>query len=480
MLVATLIDRYSDWPMGQEIIIDDLVQRVEAICGANTLDVATLFDQFHSESGLSQPDAFFGWLFSHRILTRPQYLLLQQQEGIAPTGEFIRQAAAEERFNLLGVLGAGAMGEVHLARDPGLGRTVALKVMKPDQAHKKGLFQRFLFEARVSAQLDHPNIVPVYTMERSNQESPAFSMKLVQGNTFDEYLEQCHAQEQRGEVDAEHRLEARLENFLKVCDAMAHAHARQVIHRDLKPENLMVGAFGEVYVMDWGIAKLIRQEDLDLEELASIHPDDAGPGATRAGVAVGTPCFMSPEQALGNNNELTAAADQFSLGLILFELATLQRANVGTTSVEAMLNAQEAQKRPFEHAFGQPLSKELEAVIDKATALEPADRYESVREFAFDIRRYLRDEETEALPDDRYRQASRWVEHNAAKAAIAAMAGILVTVLFASGVSVASLANVIKTQSQAAASENRKTSLVRLVDHNARAIDLTLFRHESL
>lgn len=189
--------------MSQEIFIDDLVQRLEAVCGSNALDVATLFDRFRQESGLSQADAFFGWLFSQNVLTRPQYLLLQQQAGIAPQGEFVIQATAEERFNLLGVLGAGAMGEVHLARDPGLGRTVALKVMKAAQVHKKGLLQRFLFEARVSAQLDHPNIVPIYTMERSSQDSPAFSMKLVQGITFDEYLDDCRLQTKAGEVDGE-------------------------------------------------------------------------------------------------------------------------------------------------------------------------------------------------------------------------------------------------------------------------------------
>ena len=162
----------------------------------------------------------------------------------------------EGRFALGSKLGRGGMGEVFSARDSTLNREVAVKVL----SGKKSVgLARFVREAQVTAQLSHPNVVPVYGLEKTDKGSPALTMKLVRGDTFAQYIAQCASAMGKPNYDHErHSQVGRIENFLRVCDAISYSHSRGVIHRDLKPDNLMIGAYGEVYVMDWGIARLIN------------------------------------------------------------------------------------------------------------------------------------------------------------------------------------------------------------------------------
>ncbi len=297
---------------------------------------------------------------------------------------------------VLGQLGAGAMGEVLLAKDPGLNRIVAVKRIHPEAAKNRGMMRRFYTEAQVTAQLDHPSIVPIHGLIQGDDGSLSYAMKLVRGNTLEDYIEACKVQ-----TDHRHALPARLERLLHVCDAMAYSHDRGIVHRDLKPENIMVGPFGEILVMDWGIAKILSHRDeIPVED----QPEKRKHKGTKVGSVMGTPRYMSPEQAFGKNDILNGASDQYALGLILQELVTLDGAIPDDIGLDDVLQwAWQAKRKPMS---GPP---ELVGIVAKACQEDPADRYATVQDMADDIRRYLRDEAVLAVKDTLRQKMSRWV-----------------------------------------------------------------------
>lgn len=344
--------------------------------------------------------------------------------------------APDSHYHLLGPLSAGAMGQIHLAKDRGLRRKVAYKQLLTGVEAMPGLTQRFLLEAQVMAQLDHPNVVPVYALEQVAEGRFAYAMKLVRGQTLASLLQEarrCAAR--RSPLPADLSRETLLDHFLKICDAMAYAHARGVLHRDLKPANLMIGPFREVYVMDWGLAKVNHApagvSDADLGEPLSLQDDD--PTATHIGEIMGTPSYMSPEQASGDNANLDARSDLYTLGLILFELVSLQRA-LQAPSLDATLTmAQRGEKRPLTApSSALKIPRELRAIIAKATALHRRDRYQTATELANDLRHFLRDEPIIALPDTRLRRLLRWIGRHR-QATLHTLMGVLLVALSAIG-----------------------------------------------
>ncbi|MCA9493664.1 MAG: serine/threonine protein kinase, partial [Myxococcales bacterium] len=209
-------------------------------------------------------------------------------------------------------IGEGSMGVVHAVHDPVLGRRVAMKVLSRRLVGRRGVEQRFVTEARVTGQLDHPNVVPVHALCHSPDGDPAYTMKLVDGVNLRDLLEQHGAWVDAGKLDDTEDLPGRLEIFTKICDGVHYAHIRGVVHRDLKPENVMVGRHGEVYVMDWGLARVrgrADRHDLTLRDappaewaVATDRREDASGGSgdellTMDGDVVGTPAYMAPEQA---------------------------------------------------------------------------------------------------------------------------------------------------------------------------------------
>lgn len=338
------------------------------------------------------------------------------------------------RYHLLGRLSAGAMGQIHLAKDRGLRRKVAYKQLLQEVDTIPGLTQRFLLEAQVMAQLDHPNVVPVYTLEQVTADRFAYAMKLVRGQTLASLLQEafrCVAQ--RRALPMALSRATLLDHFLKVCDAVAYAHAKGVLHRDLKPANIMIGPFHEVYVMDWGLARVCHApeeiNDTALGEPLSLRDDDPAATHTRLGQVMGTPSYMSPEQASGDNANLDPRSDLYALGLILFELVSLRRALHGP-SVDAVLQmAQRGDKQPLiSPAPHLKIPRELGAIIAKATAIHPQERYQTVTALADDLRHFLRDEPVVALPDTPLRRLLRWIGRHR-QATLQILMGALLAVL---------------------------------------------------
>ncbi len=375
-----------------------------------------------------------------------------------------------ESHAILGPLGAGAMGEVLLAKDD-LGRVVAVKRLLPEMARRKAIARRFYKEAQVTAQLDHPSIVPIHGLVRGDGQL-AYAMKLVRGKTLETYFEEAAEQwKKHGRVDAEHSLEARLERFLSVCDAIAYANDRGVVHRDLKPENIMVGAFGEVIVMDWGIAKLLDRPDDPSDATDGIPPTKAH--QTRVGVVMGTPRYMSPEQAIGANDVLDARSDQYALGLILQELICLQPAVKADLPVEACIAwATAAKRQPYVGVHRrQPIPRRLCAIVDKACQKEPDDRYPSVADFAADIRRFLHDEPIEALPDRLSDKLGRWVARNRGKVMVAMLLLASMGVAGVLGTALVGMSALGAAHYQAQLSEERLARVLRDTNRQAMRLD---------
>jgi len=305
------------------------------------------------------------------------------------------EARDAERFELLGEVGKGAMGEVLLVRDRGLWRRVAFKRLLPELAENRAVVSRFFSEAQVTAQLDHPNIVPIYELDASTGRGLGYTMKLVRGETLTKVIARDRELlEREGRRAEPRRLARRLALFLDVCDAIAYAHAKRVLHRDLKPDNIMVGDLGEVYVMDWGIFRLIGDGAVDTD--AADDGDAAvtttgSHGRTQFGAIIGTPSWMSPEQAAGRIPDLGPASDQYALGLILFALVTLRPPRPRDALEVTLRRAREGELAPIAHEHGGGrIPRELKAIIRRATAVDPEARYPDVEALADDVRAYLR------------------------------------------------------------------------------------------
>jgi len=386
------------------------------------------------------------------------------------------------QYEMLGELGKGAMGEVHLARDLVLRRKVAIKSILPKMQENQALFTRFLGEMQITAQLDHPFIVPIYGVDSGPSGGLAYAMKLVKGRELADLLDETKKRIAEGKpLGTSHSLETRLEVFLKVCDAMAYAHERGVVHRDLKPANVMLGRFNEVYVMDWGIARLMGSRGAPQDEGVELYDAEGNDASqvtrTRIGSTLGTPVYMSPEQAAGKNEELDGRSDMYALGLILQEIVTLKRALGGTTFQEVLTNAKDGRRvPPVSPVPGSEVPREIRAIIEKATRLAPAQRYATVTDFAEDIRRYLRNDAILAQPDTFTQGTGRWIS----KHRMAAAAMIMLALLLGSGATIGVL---IYNHTKLEAKHNRELRLAELqasTSLRAQELDATLQHYEKL
>ncbi len=377
----------------------------------------------------------------------------------------------EGDIEVTGPLGRGAMGEVLRASDPRLHREVALKRLDTRHRGDPSATRRFVTEAQLTAQLDHPGVVPVHAMSVGD-EGPSYAMKLVRGRTLKAYFDEAASAKK---LPANMALPARLELFLGICEPVAYAHARGVIHRDLKPANIMVGSFGEVFVMDWGVARLSGKEGASTAPGSSDDSD-----GTVAGEAIGTPSYMSPEQARGENDSLDGRSDQYALGLILYELATLKRARASIKAgIPMIVAASRGHVEPIV-AGREPISRELRAVIRKATAPNAGDRYADVTALANDVRHVIRGEAVAAAPDSTVQRLGRWIGRHRERVATIAMLGTLVTALSFGALVALALAVREWDRAEAAARAARLVTITTTTADRAREIDQTFLRYEGL
>ncbi len=289
-----------------------------------------------------------------------------------------------ERYDHLGMFARGGMSTVHRTRDVKLQRIVAMKVLDPVLAEGEVHRQRFDAEAQITGQLDHPNIVPIYDLGETLEGERFITMKLIAGKNLRAALAEA------GPVPAASgRLDEFLGVFLKVCDAVSFAHSRGVIHRDLKPENVVLGDYGEVYVMDWGIARL-KSQDADAGSVrVSIPPHPEDPDAR--GTPVGTPYYMAPEQAMGIVADIDERTDVFALGAMLYEILTGKPPYEGNTILAVLYQAMSGTiLSPEVRTHGAPIPPGLCRITMRAMAREPAQRYPSAVALKREVEHFLR------------------------------------------------------------------------------------------
>jgi serine/threonine protein kinase len=325
---------------------------------------------------------------------------------LGPTAPFILAGTTldllarerRSRYTLTRLHAEGGLGKVWLAHDTDLNREVALKEIQPHQAQHPDAWRRFIKEAQVTGQLEHPNIVPVYELARRvPDDQPFYTMRFVRGRT----LRQAIADRDRSDPLALPKL---LQAFISVCQAIGYAHSRGVLHRDLKPQNVVLGGFGEVLVLDWGLAKLVNSPE-ETPEVALT--EEARTEATRAGSQLGTPAYMAPEQAEGRLDLIDARTDIYGLGAILFEILTGSPPHVGQDSVDVLKRIIEGET-PRARKVNPAVPPALEAICAKAMAKACDERYAKATDLAEDVQRWIADEPVSGFVDPPSVRFGRW------------------------------------------------------------------------
>jgi serine/threonine protein kinase len=322
----------------------------------------------------------------------------------------------------------GALGEVLLAQDEELHRSVALKRIQGQYADDPASRRRFLREAEVTGRLEHPGVVPVYGMGQDGEGRPCYAMRFIQGESLKDAIQRFHAAEKPGRDPGERRLALRqlLTSFVTVCKTMAYAHSRGVLHRDLKPANIMLGKYGETLVVDWGLARHFQRDETahSLGE-ESLQPRPAGnEGETQLGQTVGTPAYCSPEQASGQWDVVGPASDIFSLGVVLYNLLTNHVPYRGPGVLEIIAQASTGEVIPPRQRH-KDVPRSLEAICLKAMTRQPDQRYGTGLDLAADVEHWLADEPVQAYREPLPVRAGRWLrKHRPLVAGLAAAAAV--------------------------------------------------------
>ncbi|MCH2106712.1 MAG: bifunctional serine/threonine-protein kinase/formylglycine-generating enzyme family protein, partial [Planctomycetes bacterium] len=417
----SLRELYAEWRS-----VDDLFQKVIPDRGTITADLAPLLGSI--------------------VAGRGEGSSAESSSSQAALEAIRERLASEGRYDVQDEFARGGMGAILKVFDRNIRRDMAMKVMLdrglPGDSKESALntraLGRFLDEAQITGQLEHPGIVPVHELGVDEDGQVYFTMKLVQGEELGDKYDKVFT------GDEEWNTTRVLGVLLRVCEAMAFAHSKGVIHRDLKPANVMVGEFGEVYVMDWGLARILGREDFHGEELTPSTSDaqvvsdrleqrDISPGSTMftmEGDVMGTPTYMPPEQARGEIEEMDERSDVYAIGAMIYHLLSGRRPyqadGEGPNAFTTLMRLLDGPPKRL-HEFGLELAPELEAICEKAMSRERDARYADMRELADDLRSYLEGRVVAAYQTGALAELKMWVRRNRSLAN-SLVAGVLVLV----------------------------------------------------
>ena len=369
------------------------------------------------------------------------------------------QPGNEGKYLVAGEVGHGGMGVILNAFDTDIKRDVAMKVITSGWHDSREYTERFIKEAQVQGQLEHPNICPVHELGVHSDGRIYFTMKMVKGYSLAQMIKQDRDNKKSQNPK---RLTEILNVFLKICDGMAFAHSRDIIHRDLKPDNIMVGDFGEVYVMDWGLAKIVGIEDDDCQ--SGLVIDNRGGESdtmkTITGSVVGTPAYMPPEQAAGLVEKMDQRSDIYSLGALLYELLALEPPYPEKNAWEVLSKIQnEMPPPPSSIELTKAISPELDSIVMKCLEKDRVKRYQTVQELKHEIELFLSGRPIGAMNYSPWQVFAKWVSRN--KVLSTAFAAVLLVIVSAATIAYLNMSRSWKNEQQARlrAEENTRVAI---------------------
>ncbi|MCA9125177.1 MAG: PD40 domain-containing protein [Planctomycetaceae bacterium] len=333
--------------------------------------------------------------------------------AVTSVGPITSTTSTDSRYSILRPHATGGLGAVFVARDEELSRDVALKEIQSRYADDVDCRARFKLEAEVTAVLEHPGIIPVYGMGQYADGRPYYVMRFIHGDSLRDAIKRFY----NVESTVKKRTVAfrnMLSRLIDVCNAIEFAHTRGVLHRDLKPGNIMLGKYGETLVVDWGLVRVSTDSDSGTEQPNDSHPpitSSDSSARTRTGSAIGTPAFMSPEQASGDMDRMGPLSDVYSLGATLYCILT-GRPPFDGRDVDTVLQAVKQGDFPRPRKLRPEIAKTLEAICLKAMALQPGKRYQSAAALAEDIEQWLADEPVSAYKPTLPEQVGRWTRRH--------------------------------------------------------------------
>ena len=344
------------------------------------------------------------------------------QDDATSTDLPVQTIRIEAEYQLERLHAVGGLGSVYLAHDPQLNRRVAIKFPR-GKRHSAVSRLRFEREARITSRLDHPGIVPVHVIHTDTKGQPCYAMRFIEGDTFQVAIDRFHNDQSADRFQgAEFR--DLLRRFQVVCEIAAYAHSQGIIHRDIKPSNIMLGPFGETLLVDWGLAKIMKQTDdvpalANVDEIAAASTSVTATGvtATQSGQMIGTPAFASPEQLMGQSPLVDGRSDVFSLGATMYYLLTGEHL-LQSCELPDHLKRIQQNRLPHPRDRNAAVSIPLDAICCKALSVNSSDRYGSPQDLSRDIERFLSDEPISIPCDTVWIRTARWLrKHPVAVAA---------------------------------------------------------------
>ena len=410
--------------LAMDVAVDELPAFLDQHCGDDE-DVRRELEALLQADAAAGGDDFLRSAF----LGKPS-----QEEATSPTSvpDSIDQSTHASRFEVLSRYEEGGLGEVLIAYDRQLRREVAIKQIKPRWQSNEEARQRFVQEAEVTGKLEHPGVVPVYAMGTWDDGRDYYAMRFIEGDTLGEVIDRYHEARKRDDPDQRRELRNLLNRFVDVCNTIDYAHSKNVLHRDIKPSNIMVGPYGETLVLDWGLAKLLDvavDESMTSELLGDLRDRASGSGSTptQVGGRVGTPQYMSPEQASGELDEIGIRTDIYLLGATLYQILTGQPPHQ-EESISRLLANVSSGILTLPREVDSNVPRALEAICCKAMQTDAVDRYGSAALLAADVEGWLADAPIAVHKDSMTVRFTRWVRRHRTAAASVAVAAVLLTV----------------------------------------------------